>query len=100
MKKSFNERCYKILSKVPKGKVTTYKEIAKALKSKAYRAVGNAMNKNPYSPKVPCHRVVGEDSNIGGFAFGVKKKIAMLKREGVEVKNNKIVNFEKHLFKF
>ena len=43
---SFNEKCYKILRKVPKGKVTTYGEIARKLNSKAYRAVGNAMNKN------------------------------------------------------
>jgi methylated-DNA-[protein]-cysteine S-methyltransferase len=57
-KKSFNERCYEVLVRVPKGKIITYGEIAKQLKSKAYRAVGNAMNKNPYAPKVPCHRVV------------------------------------------
>ena len=45
--KSFNERCYQVLKKVPKGKVTTYKAIAKALKTKAYRQVGRAMNQNP-----------------------------------------------------
>ena len=81
-KKSFNEKCYSILVKVPKGKVTTYKEIARKLNSKAYRAVGNAMNKNPYAPKVPCHRVVKSNGEVGGFAFGVKKKIEMLKKEG------------------
>lgn len=51
MKDSFSECCYNLLKKVPKGKVTTYKELARALKSKAYRAVGNAMNKNPYAQK-------------------------------------------------
>ena len=60
--KSFNEHCYDLLKKVPKGKVTTYKDLAKALKTKAYRAVGNAMNKNPYpgsrKGQVPCHRVI------------------------------------------
>ena len=100
MKKSFNERCYQILRKVPKGKVTTYKEIARALKTKAYRAVGNAMNKNPYSPKVPCHRVVKSNGEIGGFAFGVKKKIAMLKREGIKVKDGKVLDFDKNLKRF
>lgn len=48
MLKTFHERCYNYLKKVPKGKVTTYKKIADAINSKAYRAVGNVMNKNPY----------------------------------------------------
>ena len=97
--KNFNERCYLILRKVPKGKVTTYKEIAKSLNSKAYRAVGNAMNKNPYAPKVPCHRVVKSDGKVGGFASGTKKKIKMLKEEGIEISNNKI-SLKKYLYKF
>jgi methylated-DNA-[protein]-cysteine S-methyltransferase len=92
--KSFNEKCYEVLKKVPRGKVTTYKEIAKALKSKAYRAVGNAMNKNPEGfcsgGKVPCHRVVNSDGEIGGFAHGSKKKIEILRKEGVEVINGKV----------
>src|SRR3989344_422870 len=97
--KSFNERCYSVLKKVPKGKATTYKEISKALNSKAYRAVGNAMNKNPYAPRVPCHRVVKSDGFVGGFASGPRNKIKMLKNEGVEVKNNKI-DLSKYLYKF
>lgn len=97
--KSFNERCYHILKKVPKGKVTTYREIAKALKSKAYRAVGNAMHKNPHAPRVPCHRVVKSDGNIGRFASGTKKKIQLLKKEGIEIKKGKI-DLKKYLYKF
>ena len=89
IKLSFNERCYKALKKVPKGKVTTYGALARAINSKAYRAVGNAMNKNPYAPKVPCHRVIKSDGTIGGFASGTKKKIKMLKKEGVEIKKGK-----------
>jgi methylated-DNA-[protein]-cysteine S-methyltransferase len=96
---SFNEKCYEILRKVPKGKVTTYKEIAKALKSKAYRAVGNAMNKNPYSPKVPCHRVINSNGEVGGFASGTRKKTELLKKEGIEIKNNKI-DLKRCLYKF
>jgi methylated-DNA-[protein]-cysteine S-methyltransferase len=96
----FYEKCYAILRKVPKGKVTTYREIAKALNSKAYQAVGSAMHNNPYSPQVPCHRVVNANGNLGGFYSGQKAKIKMLKEEGVEVKENKIVDFEKRLFKF
>ena len=90
----FNEKCYELLKKIPKGKVTTYKEIAKALKTKAYRAVGSAMNKNPNPIEVPCHRVVKTDGSIGGYAYGVERKISLLKEEGVEVKDGKIVNFE------
>lgn len=114
---SFNEQCYKLLKKVPKGKVTTYKDIAEALGTRAYRAVGNAMNQNPYAfkiedvkraknkeflstPQVPCHRVVNANGNVGGFASGIKKKIQMLKQEGIQVNDNKIVDFEKIRYKF
>ena len=90
MKKTFNKRCYDLLRKVPKGKVTTYKEIAKVLGTKAYRAVGNAMNKNPYSPKVPCHRVIKLNGEIGGFASGAKNKINLLKKERIIIKKGKI----------
>mgnify|MGYP001578517850 CR=1 FL=1 len=102
--KSFNERCYSLLRKVPKGKVTTYKALARALHSKAYRAVGNAMNKNPHpgtsKDKTPCHRVIKSNDFVGGFASGTKNKIKLLKREGVEIKQNKIVNLSKYLYKF
>jgi len=97
---NFNEKCYAVLKKVPKGKVTTYGELAKAVGSpKAARAVGNAMNKNPYAPKVPCHRVVGSDGSMTGFASGIKDKIKMLEEEGIKVENGKI-NLEKYLYKF
>jgi len=96
---NFNERCYTVLRKVPKGKVTTYKAIAHALKSRAYRAVGNATNKNPYAPKVPCHRVVKSNGDVGGFASGAKKKIFMLRKECIEIKKGKI-NLSRYLYKF
>lgn len=121
MKKiSFNESCYALLRKVPSGKVTTYQELTRAMKTKAYRAVGNAMhrnpygflcpvkstnakdfpvNKNPYAPEVPCHRVVRSDGDIGGFAFGSNKKIKMLRSEGVEIVDGKI-DLNKYLFRF
>jgi methylated-DNA-[protein]-cysteine S-methyltransferase len=96
----FHERIYAKLRMVPKGKVTTYKELARAVHSKAYRAVGTAMNKNPYAPKVPCHRVVNSDGRVGGFASGTKKKIAMLRKEGVKIKDSRILDFDSVLFKF
>jgi methylated-DNA-[protein]-cysteine S-methyltransferase len=95
LKKSFAEKCYEVLRKVPKGKVTTYKEIAIAVGiPKSSRAVGNAMNKNPEGfvsgGKIPCHRVIKSNGEIGGFAHGSKKKIEMLKREGVEIFEGKV----------
>lgn len=99
MKKSFYDKVYKVASKIPKGKVSTYKEIAKALNSKAYRAVGTAMNKNPYWPKVCCHRVINSDGQVGGFASGTKKKIQLLKKEGIEVVNGK-VDLKRFLYRF
>lgn len=103
--KTFNERVWDKMRKIPRGKVTTYKQLSRALNTKAYRAVGNACKRNPYSPEVPCHRVVKSDGKIGGFGGKisgprVRKKIAMLKKEGVRVKDSKVVEFEKILFKF
>ena len=84
---------------MPKGKVTTYKALAEALETKAYRAVGNAMNKNPYAPQVPCHRVINADGRLGGFASGLNNKISLLKEEGVVMEQGKI-NLEKFEYKF
>ena len=95
---SFSERCYEILCRVPKGKVTTYAAIAEALNTKAYRAVGQAMSRNPNAPRVPCHRVVRSDGMLGGYAFGLKKKIALLSAEGVTVKSGQ-VDLNRFLFK-
>lgn len=97
---SFFEQCYALIAKVPRGRVTTYKEIAEALGTKAYRAVGQAMNKNPYAPKIPCHRVVGSDGTLGGFAHGAKAKTQLLKEEGVSVDAGRIVDFERRLYRF
>ena len=89
-KNSFNQRCYELLKKVPSGKVTTYKALARALNTKTYRAVGRAMNKNPFAPHVPCHRVINSDGRLGGYAHGLQKKITLLKNEGIEIKNDRV----------
>ena len=86
----FNDSVWEVCKSIPKGKVSTYKEIAKALNTKAYRAVGNALNKNPYAPIVPCHRVVNSDGGVGGFARGQEQKIRLLESEGVEIKDGKV----------
>jgi len=99
-RRPFSENCYALLRRVPKGKVTTYKALAEALGTKSYRAVGNAMNKNPYAPKVPCHRVVCSDGRIGGFAHGAKKKINLLKKEGIKISDARIIELNQYLFDF
>lgn len=96
----FSEKCYELLRKVPHGKVTTYKDLALAMNTRAFRAVGNAMNKNPYAPVVPCHRVVSSDGSIGGYAYGASAKLEILGKEGIKFKDGKIVDFEKKLYKF
>lgn len=96
---TFANRVYEELKKVPRGKVTTYKLLGDRLGTKAYRAVGQALRKNPFAPEVPCHRVVSSDGNIGGFMgsrYGesITKKIGLLLQEGVSVQKGKIVNFK------
>lgn len=89
---TFNQKVWALCARVPAGKVTTYAEIARALKSKGYRAVGNALNKNPYAPAVPCHRVVGSTGSLTGFAGGLAKKRALLTKEGVTLsKSGRVV---------
>lgn len=89
---SFSQKVYNIICQIPKGKVSTYKEVALALNNPgASRAVGNALNKNPYAPKVPCHRVIRSNREVGGFASGTKNKIALLKKEGIIIKEGKVI---------
>ncbi len=95
--------CYQLLKEVPKGKITTYKAVAEALNTRAYRAVGIAMKINKNSPKIPCHRVILSDGSLGGFTFqgkfNINKKIELLKSEGIIIKNKRI-NLDKYMHKF
>lgn len=80
------------VKRIPRGKVLTYKEIAKLANSpKAYRAVGNILNKNPDIKTIPCHRVIRSDGQVGGYRFGTQKKISLLKKEGVLIRKRNIV---------
>ena len=79
---SFRAKVLAVVSKIPKGKTLTYKEVAvRAGSPAAYRSVGNVLNKN-YDPKIPCHRVVRSDGKIGGYNRGSEVKIKILKKEG------------------
>ena len=97
---SFSERCYKKLNLIPKGMVSTYYELAKSLGCKGYRAVGNAMAKNPNPIIVPCHRIVKKDGSLGNYSLGINKKQELLESEGLTIENNKIINFQTKLYKF
>jgi methylated-DNA-[protein]-cysteine S-methyltransferase len=89
---SFQEKVYKVVSRIPKGKVMTYKAVAKAAGSpRAFRAVGSALNKNPNPLIVPCHRVIKSNGEIGGYRGGKNKKISLLKREGVKIRSGKVI---------
>jgi len=96
----FQYQCYEALKKVPRGMVISYAGLAEMIgRPRAHRAVGSAMNKNPFAPEVPCHRVVKSNGNLGGFADDISVKIKRLHEEGVLVSGNKVVDFEKVLFK-
>ena len=98
---TFTEKCYQMLKKVPSGKVTFYSELAKAAgRPNAGRSAGNIMKNCPSSLNLPCHRVILASGKVGEFLSGKDVKIDLLQAEGIFVKNNKVVNLEKHLFTF
>jgi len=89
------DKVYKKLLEVPPGMVTTYGELARAVGFKnGQRVIGRIMNKNPYPVIVPCHRVIKSNGKIGGYAWGEKIKTNMLSKEGVKIKNGKIIDPE------
>jgi methylated-DNA-[protein]-cysteine S-methyltransferase len=88
----FREKVLKVVKKIPRGEVLTYKEVAKkAGNEKACRAAGNILNKNR-DPKVFCHRVVRSDGKVGGYYWGTERKIKILGKEGVKIVKSKIVS--------
>ena len=84
----FQLKVWAYLRKIPRGSVKTYSQVAKAIgKPFAVRAVANAIGKNPYAPKIPCHRVIRSDGSLGGYSGkgGVKKKRFLLKKEDIRL---------------
>ena len=85
----FQLKVWNYLKKIPKGKVKTYLEVAKAIgKPRAFRAVANAVGKNPYPPLIPCHRVIRSDGSLGGYSGkgGIKEKRRLLLKEKANLK--------------
>ncbi len=84
----FQLKVWNYLKTIPKGTTKTYKQVAKAIKRpKSARAVANACGKNPYAPKIPCHRVIRSDGALGGYSGrgGIKTKLRLLRSEKVDI---------------
>ncbi len=84
----FQLKVWKYIQTIPKGTVKTYKQVAIAIKKpKSARAVANACGKNPYAPKIPCHRVIRSDGGLGGYSGrgGIKTKLRLLRYEKVDI---------------
>jgi O-6-methylguanine DNA methyltransferase len=99
----FQQAVWHALLQIPRGRVTSYGEIARYLgRPGAVRAVGTAVGKNPFAPDVPCHRVVPADGRIGHYSGGegVATKIRLLEAEGIRVEQGRIVDFSERFFRF
>ncbi len=95
----FEELVYAKVKEIPRGSVTTYREVAIAIgRGRSYRAVGNALNKNPHPITVPCHRVVRSDFTIGGFSKGAEEKKRLLSGEGVKFVGGRVRS--EYMFRF
>ena len=84
----FQLKVWNYLKKIPRGETRTYLQVAKRIgKPKAHRAVANAVGKNPYPPKIPCHRVIRTDGSLGGYSGkgGIKTKLRLLRSEKVDI---------------
>ena len=84
----FQLKVWNYIKTIPKGTVKTYKKVAIAIKSpNSARAVANACGKNPYAPKIPCHRVIRSDGSLGGYSGsgGIKTKLRLLRSEKVDI---------------
>jgi methylated-DNA-[protein]-cysteine S-methyltransferase len=82
----FQKKVWNYLKTIRKGTVKSYKQVAIAINApKSARAVANAVGKNPFAPKIPCHRVIRSDGSLGGYSGkgGLKTKKLLLKREGI-----------------
>jgi O-6-methylguanine DNA methyltransferase len=98
----FDRKVLDLVSKIPKGKITTYGELAKALGNPGgARAVGQALKSNKHPDETPCFKVVRSDGSVGGYThpLGLREKIRRLEKDGIKVKNNR-VNLSVYLHKF
>lgn len=88
---NFEKKVYIATMNIPKGQIRSYKEIGDMIGSRGYRAVGNALNKNPIAIIVPCHRVVGSNKKLIGFTAGLDLKKEVLNNEGIKIEKDTII---------
>ena len=86
----FQRAVYALVATIPEGTVTTYRDVASRLGTRGYRAVGQALNKNPLLLLIPCHRVISSDGTLGGFAHGTEMKARILRGEGVGIEDGRV----------
>lgn len=97
---AMQEAVLDLVKRIPIGRVTTYGEIANALGNrKLARAVGRILNRNIRPIEIPCHRVVRFDGSIGGYNRGIEEKVNLLRKEGIQIRNGKILDFERVFFR-
>jgi len=94
---AFQRRVYAAVARIPRGRVTTYWQLARAIGCGSARAVGQALKRNPFAPTVPCHRVIAADLSLGGFrgrmcGAAVYRKRALLRREGVRFRGGRLAD--------
>jgi methylated-DNA-[protein]-cysteine S-methyltransferase len=95
---AFQKKVLALTKKIPKGKIATYGLLAKILGTIHFsRAVGNALNKNPFPIIIPCHRVIKGNGYVGGFAKGTDAKVKLLKEEGITLNYNNFINLKRYL---
>ena len=93
------EYTYNLVRQIPKGYVSSYGAVARALGDiRASRAVGQMMNQNPHPDNMPCYKIVYSDGRVGGFALGQKEKIKRLRHDNITIKDEKITDFESVFF--
>lgn len=93
----FQRRVYGAVARIPRGRVSTYRLVARYIGCRAARAVGQALRVNPYAPKVPCHRVIASDLRIGGFrgqlrGAAIAGKLRLLTAEGVRFREGRLAD--------
>ena len=86
---SFAQAVWRLVRRIPRGRVATYGQIAMLLgRPRAARAVGTALARNPFAPTVPCHRIIRADGALGGYSQGLDRKRALLRQEGWKLPHN------------
>lgn len=96
----FQKKVYNLLRKIPKGKITTYKLLAKAIKKpKNWRQIAIILSQNPFPEKFPCYKVIKSNGEIGGYKYGKLAKKNLLQKDNLVIYNNKVRDFKKYIFK-